>query len=264
MKYLSRFVGASVSILVASLAAQPAYALSSYSVSNLSSLTQSMVDDLLSTVAVGTSHRAYTPASAMSWAIGIDAGVEVTAVKLPSSFRDAIGSVSQVNTGNIPLLIPVPKLNLHKGLPFGLEAGLSYIGYQNKLKVMGGDLKWAFTDLIKDSPFSAAFRLNYTSEELWYLKSHNFQTDFLISKNLFIIEPYVGAGLQFWSGNIEVPTGLPSGSGLPASVSADASGTNAHFFAGAPLKLGLFWFTPEADYSTAKVVSFGTKFSFNF
>jgi hypothetical protein len=264
MKYISRFFGVSTALLMSGLFAQSAFAFNSYSVSNLSALTDSMVHDLLSTVTVGTSHHAYTPASAMSWAIGIDIGIEATGVKLPNSFRDTIGSISQVNPGNVPLVIPVPKLNVHKGLPFGLEAGLSYIGYQDKAKILGGDLKWAFTDLIKDAPLSAAIRLNYTSEQLWYLKGHNFQTDFLISKNLFIIEPYVGAGLQMWSGNIEVPTGLPSGSGLPASVSANASGTNAHVFAGAPLKLGVFWFTPEADYSTAKVVSFGTKFSFNF
>lgn len=266
MKHISRWIGVSASLLVSSVAADSAYAynFNGYSVSNLSSVTQSMVHDLISTVAVGTTHRAYMPASSMGWAIGIDIGVEATGVKLPNSFRDTIGTISQTAASQIPSVVPVPRLNLHKGLPFGLDVGASYVAYQDKIKVIGGDLKWAFTDFISASPVAGAIRLNYTSETLWYLKAHNFQTDLLISKNLFFIEPYVGAGLQMWSGNIEVPTGLPASSGLPASVSANDSGTNAHIFAGAPLKLGLFWITPEADYSTAKVVSFGSKFSFNF
>jgi hypothetical protein len=28
--------------------------------------------------------------------------------------------------------------------------------------------------------------------------------------------------------------------------------------------MGVFWITPEVDYSTLKVLSFGSKFSFNF
>jgi len=266
MRTLSRFIGVSASIALSGLVAQSASAFSfnGYTVNDLSTVTQSMVHDLVSTATVGTSHHAYMPASPMGWAIGLDMGVEATGVRLPNSFRDAIATVSQKSAGDIPAVIPVPKLNVHKGLPFGLDVGASYVGYQDKIKVLGGDLKWAFTDLIKASPVSAAIRMNYTSETLWYLKGHNFQTDFLISKDLFFIEPYVGTGLQMWSGKIDVPTGLSAGSGLPTTVSANDSGTNAHFFAGAPLKLGLFWFTPEVDYSTVKVLTFGSKFSFNF
>jgi hypothetical protein len=266
MKYISRWLGVSASLLVSSVVAKPAFAYSfgNYTVSNLSAVDQSMVHELVSTVAVGTTHRAYMPASAMGWAIGIDVGVEATGVRLPSDFRTTIGTISQSAASDIPSVVPVPRLNLHKGLPFGLDVGASYISYQDKIKVVGGDLKWTFTDLMKVSPIAGAIRFNYTSETLWYLKAHNFQSDLLFSKNLFFIEPYFGAGLQFWSGHIEVPTGLPSGSGLPSSVSGSDSGTNAHFFAGIPLKMGVFWLTPEADYSTAKIVSFGSKFSFNF
>ncbi len=267
MKYLSRFIGVSACAFLFGLFGMPApsaHAISSYSVTDLSNISQSMVRDLIGTAAVGTTHRAYMAASPMGWAIGIDFGIEATAVQLPSSFRSAVATASQKSDSDIPSLIPVPKLNLHKGLPFGLDAGLSYISYQDKIKLIGGDLKWAFTDLFKSAPFAAALRLNYTSETLWYLKSHNFQTDFLVSKDLLFIEPYIGTGLQMWSGHIDVPTGLPANMGLPSTVSGSDSATNVHFFAGAPLKLGLFWFTPEVDYSTFKVFSFGSKFSFNF
>jgi hypothetical protein len=200
----------------------------------------------------------------MGWAIGLDVGVEATGVRLSAGFRDAIATVSQKSASDIPSVIPVPKLNIHKGLPLGIDLGFSYIGYQDKIKVIGGDVKWTFTDLIPGMPLDGGLRLGYTSQTLWYLKGHNFQTDFVVSKNLLIIEPYFGTGLQFWSGHIDVPTGLPSGSGLPTNVTADDSGTNVHFFAGMPLKLGVFWLTPEIDYSTAKVLAFGSKFSFNF
>jgi hypothetical protein len=264
MKPISRFVGVSVLALGLMGGAQSAHAISSYSVSDLSKVNQDMVNDLIGTAAVGTTHRAYMPASSMGWLIGLDMGIEATGVRLTQSFRDAIATVSQKSSSDIPSVIPVPKLNLHKGLPFGVDLGLSYIGYQSQIQVIGGDVKWAFTDLIKDLPLSGALRLNYTSEKLWYLNSSNFQTDLLVSKSLFFIEPYVGTGLQFWSGDINVPTGLPASSGLPANVSGHSSGTSAHFFAGAPLKLALFWLTPEVDYSTVGVTSFGAKFSFNF
>lgn len=265
MKIFSRLIGVSASLVLSSMVAQSAHAISNYTVSDLSGISQSMVHDLVGTAAVGTAHRDYMPASALSWAIGVDVGVEATGVLLPQSFRNEIGQIANESPSSIPAVIPVPKLNLHKGLPFGLEAGMSYVAYQDKIKVIGGDVKWNFTELFSHSPVAAAVRAGYTSETLWYLKGHNFQTDFLVSvPMLFVLEPYAGAGLQMWQGHIDVPTGLSASSGLPASVSASDSGTNAHLFAGTALKLGVFWITPEADYSTLKVVSFGSKFSFNF
>lgn len=265
MKIFSSLIGLPASLILSSVVAQPAHALTSYNVSNLSSLTQDVVHDLVGTAAVGTAHRDYMPASSMSWAIGLDVGVEATGVLLPRSIRDTIGQISNESPDSVLAVVPVPKLNLHKGLPFGVEAGMSYVSYQDKIKVIGGDVKWTFTNLLSHSPVSAAVKMGYTSETLWYLKGHDFQTDFLVSVPLlFILEPYAGAGLQMWQGHIDVPTGLPASSGLPASVSGSDSGTNAHLFAGTSLKMGFFWITPEVDYSTLKVVSFGSKFSFNF
>lgn len=246
------------------LVSSSGYCLSDFSAANLSGMTDGLVHELIQTVSVGTDHRAYMPASSLSWAIGLDVGVEATAVRLSQNFKSTLSTVSGQDLSAVPGYLPVPRLNLHKGLPFGLEVGMSYIGYSDKLKVIGGDVKWSFLDGVKVSPVSAALRLSLTSEKLWYIRGTTWQPDLLISKRLFIIEPYLGSGLQFWSGHLDIPTNLPASSGLPASVSGSGSGTNAHFFMGIPLQLSAFWITAETDYSTAGIFSFGSKFSLNF
>lgn len=251
--------------LTAAFLLMPSYsrALPSYSLQTLQNTTQDIINEVIETVAVGTAHHAYQPASPLGMLIGLDVGVEVTGINLPSDFKNNIATISGQNLGDIPTLIPIPKFNVHKGLPFGVDVGFSYIGYKSDLKLFGGDVKWAFFpgDILLPS---AAVRLNYTNEQLWYINGTMWQLDLLVSKNLLIIEPYLGAGVQKWSGNLSIPTNLPAASGLPANVSSSTSGTNVHVFAGLPIKLALIHITPEIDHSTAGVTSFGAKFSLSF
>lgn len=248
--------------LLWSFFSEQAFAIPSYSLQTLQNTTQDIINEVIETVAVGTAHHAYMPASPMGLLIGLDIGVEVTGLSLPSTFKSNISTLSGQSLSGIPALIPIPKFNVHKGLPFGIDVGFSYIGYKSDLKLLGGDVKWAFFpgDVVLPA---AALRLNYTSEQLWYINGTMWQVDVLVSKNLILLEPYLGAGLQRWSGNLSIPTGLPASSGLPANVSSSTSGTNVHFFGGLPIKLGLIHLTAEADYSTASLTTFGAKLSFN-
>lgn len=227
--------------------------------SDVSSLTNSSVEALLKTVGVGADHRAYMPASDLGIALGFDVGIDFTAIKPPQEFIDAFALV----TGqSIPTYIPLPRLNIHKGLPFGIDLGFSYLGYTDpgfSVKMVGGEVKWAFIRGKALPAVAARVSGNYSS--LGFLNSRSYKFDITASKSLVVAEPYVGTGLQIWSGELSYPATVGS---LPVDVSGKASGTNPHFYAGLMMKLIAFRVSAEYDYSTTGVSTVGGKVSLGF
>jgi hypothetical protein len=244
-------------------ASQEAFALTSFTPSNASALTNATVNDLLKTVILGAEHRAYQPATPLGNAFGLDIGIEVTAIQASQDFQDAL----KLATGksSIPALIPLPKLNVHKGLPWGLNIGASYVGYQG-YRILGGDIQWAFVSPTVIRP-TMAIRLGGTYTDLFFMKGRTYKLDFLVSKNLaYLIDPYIGLGYINGSGELNVPLqiqGAPAG--LPTSVSGHQSFGTGHFFVGVPLNVLILHLTAEYDYIfTGGVRTFGAKISFAF
>lgn len=238
-----------------------AWALDPYSPGNLSDVSSTSVESLIKTVSVGTAHRAYRPASALPIAIGLDVAVETTLVSLSSDFKNALSLATDRPASELPSLIPVPKLSVHKGLGFGVEAGLSWIGYKGFLQILGLEGKWTFFGGAAAGP-AVATRVSYTRSKLWFIESEVLALDVLGSLDLVLIEPYFGTGLQIWSGGLkDLPSG---GNALPAGVSAEQSGVTPHFFAGLPVRLGFFRLTAEAGYSFSGTTVFGGKLALAF
>ncbi len=241
------------------LLSSPAWALSSYLPGDLSALTSSGVDSLIKTVAISSDHRAYMPASALGATVGLDVGVEVTAIQLPSDFLSAMAAAGV--TSSLPTYLALPKLNFHKGLPRGVDLGFSYVGYQN-YKIYGAEVKWAFLRGGMAKPAVAA-RLSQSYSSLFFMKTRTSKLDLVASKGFALIfEPYVGAGMQVSSGELDVPIGGTTG--LNASVSGSSSYTAAHYFVGLPINLTLLKLVTEYDYSSAGVKTFGAKVSLSF
>ncbi len=226
---------------------------------DLSGFAQDTVDAMVQTLVVGGSHRAYRPATNLGL-IGFDAGVDMTLINFPTSFTDAL-SLGGTSAAGMPTAFPVPRLNIHKGLPGGFDIGGSYISVGNT-SIIGFDAQWRF--LNNAALPAVAVRAGYTSfnSEEFFVKSSGFKLDVVASKNLFLIDPYVGAGIEYGSGELNISTTIADT--LPATVSASSSVFAPHVFVGLPLKLFIFQFVGEFDYSFTGSTTYGGKASIAF
>lgn len=240
------------------------FALSTYvpNIAALQNLTNAGANALIQTVAVGADYHAYMPASPMGLIIGLDVGLDVTFLTLPSAFNTAFTTATGAAA---PGLIPIPKLNIHKGLPKGIDLGFTFSTYSdpanptaNLVTIYGGEVKWAFIDGGIILP-SVAVRGAASMTNVFFMNTNTYTLDLTASKTFFLFEPYIGAGMDFWSGTLSV-----SGGSLPTSVSASQSGANPHFYVGTPIKILFLRVTAEYDYSLAGVTTYGGKISINF
>lgn len=234
--------------------------LPTFNVGNLSAFTATQVNSLIQTMAIAGDHHAYQPATSLGL-IGFDIGVDGTVVTFPTDFVNALASATGGATSTIPSLLILPKLNIHKGLPFGIDLGFSYVGLgtstQTELQSYGADIKYAILDGGLVAP-TLALRLSGSLTTFSFLQTRAYSLDVIFGKNFVFIDPFVGAGVSMWSGSLNVPVT----SGL--TVSAASSGTNPRVFAGVQLKLGFFHVTGEMDYSTTGLSTWGFKAGFGF
>lgn len=237
-----------------------AWALPSFNPSDFSALTSDAVNSVIQLSAIGGAHHAMMPASDLGMLLGFDAGIVVEGVGLPASVTNAYSLITQQSTDSIPTLIPIPMLMLHKGLPFGIDVGFSYFTYgSGEVTEIGGDLQWTF---LRSALLPAvAVRESVDYNHLYFVDTHCYTTDVLVSKNLIVIDPYIGVGMQNWSGSLvgNVNTGA-----LPVSISGSASGTDFHAFAGVPIKLLFLRITAEVERSFAGFTDYGAKISIGF
>ena len=230
-----------------------AYALPSYAPTDVSGLTDANVRSLIDTVAIGFDHHAYSPAMPMGIMLGVDVGVDFSVLTLPSEFTNAMKASGA--SSSLPSVLALPRLNVHKGLPAAIDIGFSYFGYQSN-SLIGADVKWAFIRGSMISP-SVALRVSGNLNRLFFMTTRTYDVDLVISKRVVLIfNPYVGGGLQFINGNINVPPGL--------TVSSQESTTTTHVYVGLPIRLGFIKLSPEYDYSAKGISTYGGKFSLSF
>lgn len=240
------------------------WAYTNYTPSDLSGLDNDSVKSLIETVSIGGDHHAYMPATPLGVLLGLDIGVEVTVINIPSSFQTALSLASQQPASNIPNMVPAPKLSVHKGLPGGIDIGGSFFvlkdsNQQNLFESIGGDVKWAFLRGGPGPTFAARFSGSYNS--LYFMNSRTYSLDVLMSKSLVVMDPYAGFGMQFWSGDLSFPSTIPQ---LPSGVSSHQSGTSPRIFLGTPIKLAVLRITGQFDYSFSGITTYGAKISFCF
>jgi hypothetical protein len=217
---------------------------------------------LIKTVAIGAGHRPFQSATPLGNTIGLDIGADVVGISVPEEFKTAISLASDTSSSEVPAVIYLPKLNIHKGFPAGINVGFSYISYQEKFKIIGFDTQWAFLRKPLAPNLAARFTGSYT--KMYYIQTRTFGLDLIASKKLAVIDPYLGVGLQYWSGNLSIPAPPGTPAGIPLGVDADASSVSPHLFAGFPLKLVFLKLTGEIDYSFAGITTYGGKVSLSF
>lgn len=221
-------------------------------------LISSTVATLVETTAITGMHRPVASATPLGVTLGLEIGGDVALVLFPQAFKDALRIGAGV--ANAPQFVPVPKISIRKGLPLGIDLGVSGIFYTG-ISVFGGDVQWAF--LKGTGPLPAiSVRGGYTYSQLFFLQTHVATVDALISKNLAVFDPYVGGGVQFVSGSIVAPASIAAT--IPGGLSLSSTSLLGHVFGGFALKLFILKIIAEADYNFNGTIAAAGRVAFSF
>jgi hypothetical protein len=216
----------------------------------LSNLTNTAASDLLQVSAYGADHRPYASASPLGVALGLDIAADITVISVPQSFKSAMALIGSTD---IPSTIPLPRINLRKGLPWGLDFGFTWIGY-GVYSVLGFDLQKNWIKM----PIALATRASYGSQSLNFIHTKTLSFDALASMSLAVIDPYLGLGAQFGSGELRFTSGT-----VPVSVATSQSFSSLRFFAGLPVNLALVKLTFEYATTFSGIATYGGKVAFS-
>jgi hypothetical protein len=216
-------------------------------IDSLGGMSQSDFRLLSEDLGATLSYKPLTPAVSTG-ILGFDLGVEVTATKLahPEVFDRAVSS-------GAPSTLLVPKVHVHKGLPFGIDFGASYAQVPNSnIKLIGGAVRYA---LLKGGPATPALglRASYTAlRGVDQLDLNTAGVDLSVSKGFAFITPYAGVGV------VQV-TSTPNN--VPGLTRTRFSKNKV--FVGANINLMLLNIAVEAD-RTGDATTFGAKLGWRF
>lgn len=233
--------------IILSIAAMVITSVSAWAVdldpSQLTTLTnpQGAFKDLSKEVGFGLSYFPMAPAEPLG-IVGFDVGVEVTAVDINE--KEGFWK----NMGDFPGMLPVPKLHVQKGLPFGIDIGAIYSKVpSSNISLFGGELKWAVLQGTAATP-AVAIRGSFT--KLLGVDNLNLQTigyDASISKGVAMFTPYAGVGQVVIESEAK---------NLPAGFTLDKETlTETKYFVGVKTSLLLLKITAEADFAEVPAYS---------
>lgn len=265
-------------ILVALLQEPKAWGISSIplgnSLDNLAAfLTADVVTPLVTTFGIVFDHRPLEPATGLGTQVGLDFGMEVDLVQIPSSYGRALAKLGG-ESANLTLLPALKVLNLHKGISDSVDFGGSILSYQNylvwavELKVVVFNPEEGATWAIRLSRNSVHVPLGNTQlagESIDVaLGAVTWTPELVVSRKLDFADPYIGVGYQYVTGSVDVSNS--SGISIPGLDSIKGGGGGALGFIGLSLKpphLGLR-LTLETAFSIIGYNSLSAKLGFSF
>ncbi len=190
------------------------------------------------------SYKALIPAESMG-ITGFDVGVEVSVTSLANKteFDAACGGCGADQ-------IVIPKVHLHKGLPFGMDVGLMMASVPNSnIKLTGAEFRYAIVEGGMAMPAVAA-RLTYTKlDGVDQVDMNTTGLELSVSKGFAMVTPYAGIG-QNW---------VKSDSSLWNSEDY----TQTKTYVGVNVNLGLMNLAFETD-KTGDSSTVSAKFGFRF
>jgi hypothetical protein len=179
---------------------------------------------------------------------GFDVGVEATATKL--EHKDVLDNVT---SGNAPSTLVIPKIHVHKGLPFGFDIGASYSAVPGtNISLWGAEVRYA---LLEGGLLRPTVSLRGSMSRMSGVDQLGMNTrglDISIAKGFALLTPYAGLG-KVWV--TSTPRGVPT-------LTEERFSLNK-VYAGANLNLGLTNFDFELD-RTGDATSYGVKVGFRF
>lgn len=216
-------------------------------------LVQKEFQDLSRQLGLTVAYRAAAPAEPLG-VLGFDIGLEVTSTNI-----DENDSYWKTVAPDIPGSVPIPKLRVQKGLPFGIDVGASYAEIPDSdIKLTGAEIKYA---LWKGGIAKPALALRGTYTKLDGIDNLDFSTtglDISISKGFAMLTPYAGVGKVWIKSD---PSGLITDKITGFSLDSEEI-SETKYFVGARLSLGFFILV--AEYEEADVSSYTAKLSLGF
>lgn len=196
----------------------PAWALPTVDVNEF--IPPSAQGALIKTMGLLFNHRPYQGATSLG-VPGVEAGAEVTLVHLPSDLGPSLQSAG-MGSGSLGIgSLPSLKLHLHKSMGRSADIGLSGILYRGNT-VIGGHLKillyepeeglqWAFRFGYNDFSINlsnlgmSSIPIGGFAEGTMILNGYTLTPQLVVSKRLDFAEPYMGLGLEYNKGQIDLP-----------------------------------------------------------
>lgn len=159
---------------------------------SLGFLNQAQFRLLSEDLGAALSYKAILPAEPLG-TTGFDLGVEVTAVSLENTIVFALASSGDsINT------LYIPKLHLHKGLPFNFDIGAFFSAVpDSNINLWGAELRYA---VLAGSTTMPAIAVRASYSQLNGVNQLEFSTtgvDVSISKGFAFLTPYIGVG-EIW------------------------------------------------------------------
>jgi len=143
-------------------------------------------EDLGGTIA----YRSVSPAEDLG-VTGFDLGLELTSSRLANSAE----WVAAVSSGDELSSVIMPRIHVHKGLPFGIDIGAFYTGSSNSnIDITGAELRYA---LVEGGVAIPAVGVRLTYSKLSGIDELEMQTtgaELAISKGFAFLTPYASAG----------------------------------------------------------------------
>lgn len=208
---------------------------------------QQAFKDMSKEIGFGLSYFPMAPAEPLG-TLGFDIGVEVTALDINED------EIYWKLMGDFPDMLPIPRVHVQKGLPFGIDVGAIYSSIPNtNISLWGGELKWAFLKGDIATP-AVAIRGTYTQlNGVKYLDLNTMGYDISISKGFAIFTPYAGVG------QVKIESDPKN---IPFNPLKKESITETKYFAGLKVGLGLINMVAEADF--AEVPAYSLKLGVGF
>jgi len=200
---------------------------------SIGALDQGEFRDLSEDLGAALSYKAIAPAEPLG-ITGFDVGIEVssTALENDTAFNTACSGCDISN-------LYIPKLHLHKGLPFNLDVGLMYSSVPNSnIKLTGVELRYAF---LEGGVAMPAVALRGTYSKISGVDQLDFDTrglELTVSKGFAMLTPYAGVGTNWVTSTPNVPA--------PFTLEEEKF-TQSKYYVGANMNLGLMNIAVEAD-----------------
>jgi hypothetical protein len=232
-------------LLLLSLCTAPAFA-AKFDFAIPTGFGDSELNDMVKEAGTMIAYRGIAPAAPQGLT-GFDVGVEASFFKVDTALWDKV-----LNT-DTPGYLPVPKLHVRKGLPFGIDLGASYAMLPaSNIKVVAGEIQYAILDGSVALP-ALAVRGHYsTLLGVDDLDLKTYGADAVVSKGFLIFTPYAGVGVLRSAGKYAGNDPL-----LKANLK-DQSATTPRIFGGVQMSMALLRLTLDAEFAdmpiyTAKV-----------
>jgi len=219
-------------------------------------VAQAKFDALSEDFGAALSYKAITPAEPLGL-IGFDVGLEISGTQLEGV--DEWGEALDTDIG----LLPLPKLHIHKGLPFGIDLGAVYSQVPTTdIQYMGGEIRYSF---ISGNIAIPAIAVRGTYTQVIGIDELDFSTmgaELTVSKGFLMATPYAGIG-QVWVNSKLDYSYEQSGVQVPVKLEASDDLSLFKYFIGLNFNLGLMNIVAEMD-QTGDAITYSGKLGFRF